>query len=150
MKKFLAILILSLLALSLAANAVEVVGEMDEMEVQKWTDITCRFLEDQYACPVGQPAVGIAVLPRGEWGTYYGMNFLVINEKLRNPQWGTWGEAILMHEIAHWIVRHANPDISTCDSEAVAWRVYNAHVKAEGRDDLLRPDWVDNYPDCKE
>ena len=146
MKMFLASI---LLAFSLAANAVEVVGEMHEDQVQKWVDITCAFLEDDYECPEGLPTVGWAVLPQGTWGRYYGQNFMVLSERLAGPQWGTYGQAILAHELAHWIVRSANQEITSCDSEVIAWRVYNAIVLSHGRDDLTVYDWVKNYPDCQ-
>ena len=146
MKMFLASI---LLAFSLAANAVEVVGEMPEERIQKWVDITCDFLEDDYECPDGLPVVGWATLPRGMWGQYFGMNFMVLSERLAGPQWGTYGQAILAHEITHWIVRKAEPETTSCDSEAIAWRVYNAIVLSHGRDDLTIFNWIAQYPECQ-
>lgn len=144
-----ALLATLLLTLSLAANAIEVTGEIGEQDVQKWKEVTCSILENDYECPVGIPAVGLGPMEAGYWGLYFGMNFILINEDLRNPQWGTYGEAILAHEIAHWIVRKNDSNYDSCDSEAVAWRVFNAIVRSHGRDDLAVDDWIVRYPNCQ-
>ena len=147
MKSLIAVL---LLTFSLAANALEVTGELAETEVQKWVDITCKVLEGEYDCPEGRPAVALAPLPRNTYGLYWGGNLIVMNEDLRNPQWGVFGESVLAHEIVHWIVKHNNREIGNCESEAIAYRISNAILKSRGRDDLIQLDWVKNYPDCQE
>lgn len=62
-------------------------------------------------------------------------------------------DAIVVHEIVHYLFWAANkdktPDIKlSCESEALAWDVYNAYVLEIGRADLVRKDWVRSYPQC--
>ena len=147
MKTLLAILLLSF---SLAATAnITMTSEMNEETVQRWTEITCKFLEDEYECPDGIPAVVFGELPERTLGLYFGKNLIMLNSVLDNMNWGILGEAILSHEIVHWIVRHDSPDMTHCDSEAIAWRVYNAVVLSAGKPDLARHDWIKNYPECQ-
>lgn len=57
---------------------------------------------------------------------------------------------ILIHEMVHYIEDHVRGlgEGSACESEAIAWDVYNAYVIGQKRYDLVREDWVRSYPQC--
>lgn len=57
-------------------------------------------------------------------------------------------DAVVAHEIAHYISFTLNPNITSCESEEIAWDVYNAYVISLSRYRLVRKDWKKEYPQC--
>lgn len=57
-------------------------------------------------------------------------------------------EAILVHELAHYILWFVRGVKVPCESEALAWDVYNAYVMQKNRLDLVRVNWKESYPQC--
>lgn len=57
-------------------------------------------------------------------------------------------EAVLVHELAHYIAYYAMGVKENCKSEALAWDVYNAYVMDRKRLDLVVENWKERYPQC--
>lgn len=57
-------------------------------------------------------------------------------------------EAVIAHELAHYILWFARGITDHCESEALAWDVYNAFVMQKKRLDLVRENWKESYPQC--
>jgi hypothetical protein len=60
----------------------------------------------------------------------------------------TMCEAVLIHEMVHYIESQARGLNDACASETIAWDVYNAYVIDKKRYDLVREDWVRSYSQC--
>ena len=57
-------------------------------------------------------------------------------------------EAVLVHELAHYVAYYAMGVRESCESEALAWDVYNAYVMDRKRLDLVVENWKERYPQC--
>jgi hypothetical protein len=86
---------------------------------------------------------------------YWGTNIIFVSDQCVYTQVAdkTLCTAVAVHEMVHYLYSesypHFTPSIAVmCDSEALAWDVYNAYVIAKGRMDLVRTDWRRSYPQC--
>jgi hypothetical protein len=156
--KFLAVLLLLALSGCASVHPAYIVKVNDEIKpsiVETTYHQTCAILTE-YKCPERIPvALSALLIDQSSWGLYLGGNVVFIDRGLWNPQWGTFGRAVLAHELAHYIIHQneedvKNPQTSGCKHEAIAWRVFNAMVVAEGRDDLIIHPWQDRYRGCRE
>ena len=60
-------------------------------------------------------------------------------------------DAVVIHEIVHYINSELNIRPESCENEASAWAAYDAYVKSRGRPDLVLGDnWRRGYPQCQE
>ncbi len=57
-------------------------------------------------------------------------------------------EAILVHELSHYIAWYVMGLRDMCASEALAWDVFNAYVMERKRLDLVVENWSERYPQC--
>lgn len=57
-------------------------------------------------------------------------------------------EAVLVHELVHYVLWFKGNVKDACESEARAWDVYNAYVMDRKRLDLVRENWQESYPQC--
>lgn len=99
---------------------------------------------------IKNPMLIVAELQRDLLGMYpHGTNVVLLSRQCMSRLADEdFCRAILIHEIAHYVLYQLNPNISACDSEAAAWDVFNAYVMSIGRGRLVRTDWKESYPQC--
>jgi len=116
--------------------------------VAEYMSIACEYTPEANCKNLETPSIQFANLG-SPLGTYHYRTRLVhmTDECLSRVSDQAKCKAVLVHEIVHYIVDWT-ADIRGCESERIAWRVYNEYVVDQGRDDLVVADWIKRYPEC--
>ena len=124
----------------------ELVFPPQEDAVQKYFALACTYTE---CGNLKAPMVIFGDTGRALGYYYFGTHTVFVTEDcfVRTAD-QTKCEAILIHEMTHYIVDHNEGIRDNCASESRAWDVYNAYVMDAGRLDLVRPNWQESYPLC--
>ncbi len=134
-----------------AANALYVPAT--DPKIAQYMSIACEYVPESKTCSVLEnPSIQFAETGRA-LGLYHGKTRLVhmTTECLSRVADQTKCAGILIHELVHYILDWTT-DVTVagdrCESERIAWRVYNEYVTDQGREDLVNPDWKRGYPHC--
>lgn len=139
-----------LAALLLIAGPAKAAGPFLSWATTDETVAACELLEVD--CKgIAQPLLIVLELDRDAYGMYpLGTNVVMLSRQCAaRIADEDLCRGVLIHEIAHYVLYQLNPLISSCESEARAWDVYNAYVLSVGRRKLVRTDWVESYPQCR-
>lgn len=119
--------------------------------VQKYFQIACTYIKDGCG-DVTAPMVIFKDTSPALGYYHFGTHVVFIQKDcLWSPVADqTLCEAVLIHEMIHYIAQHRHGLVDNCKSEEAAWWVYNHYVKTKGRPDLLRENWVESYPRCQQ
>jgi hypothetical protein len=130
-----------------AANALFVPATSPR--IAEYMSIACEYLPEAKDCSkLENPSIQFADTGRA-LGLYHHRTRLIhmSNECLSRVADQTKCAGILVHELAHYILDWTT-NIKGCESERIAWRVYNEYVVDQGRKDLLVDNWIERYPQC--
>jgi hypothetical protein len=142
------LILIVLCALIPAAAQALYIPATDE-RIGKYMSMACEYLPEAKDCSkLENPSILFADLGRPLGLYHYRTRLVHITENcLENVSDQTLCAAVLVHEMAHYILDWT-ADIQGCESERIAWRVYNEYVEDQGRKDLLVADWRARYPQC--
>lgn len=137
-------------------NAQIVYLEAPEVLYEYSIEAACIILSelvDDFECPEvlpRTPTILFTDMDSNTYGLYYlGYTSVYINVRMV-PKWGVFGQGVVVHELVHFLTYwHIDPDMSSCDSEDLAWKAFNSYVEQVGRPDLINLDWKKGYPLCQ-
>ncbi len=93
------------------------------------------------------PVVRYDILPRGVLGMFQLARPRAVTLDVTLVVQPAFAEAILVHEISHYVDFHLRLSMDVCVTEGEAWRVYNAWVIAAQLPDYMQVyDWYEAYP----
>ncbi len=134
-----------------AANALYVPAT--DPKIAQYMSIACEYVPESKTCSVlEKPSIQFADTGRA-LGLYHARTRLVhmSNECLSRVADQTLCAGVLIHELVHYILdwtTDVTVENDRCESERIAWRVYNEYVEDQGRKDLVVADWTARYPQC--
>lgn len=131
-----------------AANALYVPAT--DPKIAEYMSIACEYVPEAKTCSkLENPSIQFAETGRA-LGLYHFRTRLVhmTNGCLSRVADQTLCAAVLVHELTHYILDWDVGLTENCESERIAWRVFNEYVEDQGRKDLLVADWTKRYPRC--
>ena len=83
---------------------------------------------------------------------YYGTNTVYVTDRcFLDVADKTKCDGVIIHEMVHYIASERGMfQDDSCANEALAWKVFNLFVLDRGREDLVRGNWRESYPQCRE
>lgn len=143
-------LILIVLCALIPAAAQALYVPATDSRIAKYMSITCEYVPEAKTCSkLEHPGIQFANTGRA-LGLYHFRTRLVhmTDECLSRVADQTLCAAVLVHELTHYILDWDAGITENCESERIAWRVFNEYVEDQGRKDLLVADWRARYPQC--
>lgn len=131
-----------------AANALYVPAT--DPKIAEYMSIACEYVPEVKECTkLEKPSIQFANTGR-PLGLYHFHTRLIhmSQECLNRVADQTLCAAILVHEMTHYLLDWGAGIRENCESERIAWRVFNEYVTDQGREDLVVADWTKRYPRC--